>query len=218
MSYMNAFSSIIVSQVRFWDFLILYPCIVLPSFVTKPRNQTANENERVTFYCNASGNPTPIITWLKDGTTVGTGNTLRFDSTWRYQSGRYWCEAQNGLNVTIRTSADLNVQCEYKHVRELKEKSTRFCLKKHTSWCAFALMPRLCQLVFAQMYFRQCHFTYCLNRYDRKREDFNTLTSVVGTFENVTPIVSVFTTKPHWRQLTYWCGRGIKFWKPSSSL
>jgi len=72
-----------------------------------------NENERVEFNCNAGGNPTPNIKWLKDGTNLGTGNTLRFDSTWRNQSGRYWCEAQNGLNVTIKASADLNVQCKY---------------------------------------------------------------------------------------------------------
>ena len=81
--------------------------------MTKPRNQTVIENETAIFYCNASGNPTPSITWVKDGTTVGTGNTLRFDTTWRHQSGRYWCKAENGLNVTIKASADLNVQCKY---------------------------------------------------------------------------------------------------------
>ena len=76
------------------------------------------EKETAVFYCNASGNPAPSITWLKDGTTVGTGNTLRFDITWRYQAGRYWCKAQNGLNVTIITSADLNVQCKYQHTKK----------------------------------------------------------------------------------------------------
>lgn len=90
---------------------------VRPSFITKPQNQTVIEKEKVTFYCNASGNPIPSITWVKDGKTVSTGNTLRFETTWRHHSGRYWCWSQNGLNVTIKASADLNVQCKYQHMR-----------------------------------------------------------------------------------------------------
>ena len=91
---------------------LIHLIVVRPSFITKPRNRTVIEKEPVSFYCNASGNPVPTITWVKDGKTVGTTNTLRFQTTWRYQSGRYWCLAQNGLNVTINASADLNVQCK----------------------------------------------------------------------------------------------------------
>ena len=65
---------------------------------------------KLTFYSNARGNPTPNIKWLKDGTTVGTGNTLRFDSTCRYQFGRYWCETQNDLNVMIKAITDLSLE------------------------------------------------------------------------------------------------------------
>ncbi|XP_078342486.1 fibronectin type III domain-containing protein-like isoform X2 [Oculina patagonica] len=83
--------------------------LVRPSFITKPQNRTVIEKETVTFHCKASGNPIPSITWVKDGKTEGTGNILRFQPT-RYQSGRYWCLAENGLNVTIKASADLNVQ------------------------------------------------------------------------------------------------------------
>ena len=106
----TTFNCISGASLRFYN---IYLFVVLPSFVTKPRNQTVIEKENAIFYCNASGNPTANITWLKDGTIVGTGNTLRFETTWRYQSGRYWCEVNNGLNVTIKTSTDLNVQCKY---------------------------------------------------------------------------------------------------------
>lgn len=95
---------------------LIHLIAVRPSFITKPQNRTVVEKETVTFHCKASGNPVPSITWVKDSKTVGTGNILRFQTT-RYQSGRYWCLAENGLNVTIKASADLNVQCEYKRTR-----------------------------------------------------------------------------------------------------
>lgn len=84
--------------------------LVKPAFVTRPRNQTVLEKGTTTFYCNANGRPLPNITWVKDGMTVGLGHTLRFETTWRGQSGRYWCHAQNGLNYVINASAFLNVQ------------------------------------------------------------------------------------------------------------
>jgi len=82
---------------------------VPPSFTTEPADKTVMENERVTFLCTASGNPTPNITWVKDGSTLSTGNTLRFMAD-RDLSGKYWCVADNGLGITIRAEADLDVQ------------------------------------------------------------------------------------------------------------
>ena len=78
-----------------------------------PSNQTINETDTVTFVCNISGNPAPVIKWYKDELTVGTGDTLSFP-VFRNQSGYYWCSADNGLNVTVNASAYLNVHCEYK--------------------------------------------------------------------------------------------------------
>lgn len=74
---------------------------------------TVIEGAMATFYCNATGNPTSKITWMKDGRTVATGNTLSFETN-RNHSGRYWCLAENGLDETVNASAYLNVQCEYK--------------------------------------------------------------------------------------------------------
>ena len=65
----------------------------------------------ITLHCNATGNPTPKITWIKDGETLATGDTLTFE-TLRNHSGKYWCTAENGLNVTVNASVVLDVLCE----------------------------------------------------------------------------------------------------------
>ena len=72
------------------------------------------ENQEVNLQCSAIGNPTPKITWIKDGEEVDTGNKLSFKAL-RSQSGRYWCLAQNGLEDSVNASAYLDVQCEYKN-------------------------------------------------------------------------------------------------------
>ena len=66
----------------------------------------------MTFHCTATGNPIPDITWIKDGKTVGMGDTLILKAE-RNHSGKYWCSADNGLETTVNTSASLDVQCEY---------------------------------------------------------------------------------------------------------
>ena len=54
----------------------------------------------------------PKISWIKDGEAVASGDTLSFINTNRNQSGKYWCLAENGLNLTVNASADLDVQCK----------------------------------------------------------------------------------------------------------
>lgn len=83
-----------------------------PSFSNVPVNQTINEGDTATFQCTATGNPTPKITWLKDGKAVATGNTISFEAN-RTHSGKYWCSAENGLKTAINASAYLDVQCKY---------------------------------------------------------------------------------------------------------
>lgn len=82
-----------------------------PSLTNNPTNQTVVEGAIATFHCRAHGNPTPKITWRKDGKTVTEENTLSFETN-RTQSGEYLCSAENGLNSTVSASAHLNVQCK----------------------------------------------------------------------------------------------------------
>jgi len=85
------------------------------------------ENETVTFHCNASGNPTPNITWVKDGLTLSTGDTLRFRAE-KVLSGKYWCVVDNSLGVTIKAETDLDVQCKWRERSRPKTFSIN-CLK-----------------------------------------------------------------------------------------
>lgn len=79
--------------------------------MTKPTDQIIMENDPLTLHCTATGNPTPKVTWIKDGKTVGEGDELSFKPL-RGQTGIYWCSAENGLDITVNASAYLDVQCE----------------------------------------------------------------------------------------------------------
>ena len=65
-----------------------------------------------TFKCSATGNPIPKVTWIKDGITVASGDTLSFVA-YRNKSGEYWCSADNGLGQAENSSAHLYVHCKY---------------------------------------------------------------------------------------------------------
>lgn len=94
---------------------------VAPSITKPPTNQTILESSNATFHCSATGNPTPKITWIKDGKTVGTGERLSFEAN-RDKSGKYWCSADNGLSEAANASANLDVQCKFEpHVTQMRE-------------------------------------------------------------------------------------------------
>ena len=84
---------------------------VAPSLISAPENQTVIESGTVTFHCNATGNPNPKITWIKDGMILDEGDTLSINTN-RNHSGIYWCLAENGLNSAVNASASLDVWCK----------------------------------------------------------------------------------------------------------
>ena len=97
--------------------MLLSIVLVPPSFTTRPSNQTVVEGTNVTFLCTATGNPTPTVTWMKDGSSVAEGETLGFETSRNY-SGKYWCLAKNGLGEAINTTVYLDVQCKFKKKQE----------------------------------------------------------------------------------------------------
>ena len=90
---------------------IYFSIVVSPSLITRPANKTVIEADQAMFHCEATGNPTPTIKWIRDGETVVSGETLSFE-TKKNDSGEYWCLADNGVNPTANASAYLDVQCE----------------------------------------------------------------------------------------------------------
>lgn len=76
------------------------------------------ENSSVTLECNATGNPIPEIRFAKEGKTVAPtkrSQVIRFPRIHRTDSGRYRCNASNGIgNITERTiTLAIDVQCKY---------------------------------------------------------------------------------------------------------
>ena len=49
--------------------------VVAPRFTTEPVNSTAALNGRITFNCQASGDPSPTITWYRNQIPI-TGNVV----------------------------------------------------------------------------------------------------------------------------------------------
>ena len=90
-----------------------------PSFTRTPVNQTANEGGRVTFYCSATGSPSPTVTWSKLGGIIPADRqqepspgSLRIIKLQPNDDGTYVCTAQNFLGK-ITAHAFLRIQGDF---------------------------------------------------------------------------------------------------------
>ena len=64
--------------------------------------------EVLSLFCNATGNPSPNITWTKEGNNehLGTGETLVItNSTTKSDGGVYRCTVNNGIGDAKSSSA-----------------------------------------------------------------------------------------------------------------
>ena len=67
----------------------------------------------MTLSCNASGIPSPVVSWIKvDDNTPTDSSQLVFTNINRSQAGQYRCEASNGCGNASET-ATVVVQCKY---------------------------------------------------------------------------------------------------------
>lgn len=92
-----------------------------PEFIQHPKNQTLTEGDNATFTCDTSGNPSPTLSWTKDGSVVNLTSriSLSLDNTLlvitnvsRGDSGQYICVSANVVGTVQSSTATLNVQCK----------------------------------------------------------------------------------------------------------
>ena len=80
-------------------------------------NQTLNESNDIILSCNATGSPSPNITWSKSSdqdTNFVLGSLLPLRNITRAQDGLYWCTAENGAGKSM-ASVRVIVQCKCKY-------------------------------------------------------------------------------------------------------
>ena len=73
------------------------------------------EGSNTTLYCNAKGNPVPVVTWIyqETGVIVSSTEELVFNSIDRSQAGSYKCHAFNGIGSNSTRKCSLDVFCKY---------------------------------------------------------------------------------------------------------
>ena len=69
------------------------------------------EGDNVTLMCNASGKPTPMVSWMTPNSQRVSGYKLEVTNINRSQVGEYKCEASNECGNATKT-ATIDVQCK----------------------------------------------------------------------------------------------------------
>ena len=87
-------------------------------------NSSYNEVVKVDVTCNATGKPTPTVTWFREGSSkvhsTGKGSaTLSFSSVSRIDAGQYRCKANNTAGTNETGALTLVVHCKYKKRQDI---------------------------------------------------------------------------------------------------
>ena len=82
------------------------------SLIYPIQNETITEAGSVTLSCNATGMPSPMVSWIKvDGGERFNSSELVFTNIKRTQAGEYRCEAGNECG-NASEAARIFVQCK----------------------------------------------------------------------------------------------------------
>ena len=79
------------------------------------QSAVVTEGNNVTLHCNATGNPTPNVTWTKDGSpaVLYQGETYSIVNIQRNAAGDYTCTAWNGIGDQTNSTAAVTVHCKF---------------------------------------------------------------------------------------------------------
>ena len=123
-SVLRCFSNHIYS----WVLLFIAFFLVETTFTSSSSgDQTVNEGSSLTLFCNATGKPTPNVTWTRvlengtDGDVVFFGNPWFLVNISRTATGTYRCTAYNGIGSPVNHWLNVNVTCKYKHAPHIGE-------------------------------------------------------------------------------------------------
>lgn len=79
-----------------------------PKFTTTPSNASATEGTMVVFYCQASGSPSPTISWKRINGTIPSDRrsqprpgALGISNLQPLDDGRYACVAKNSQGESV---------------------------------------------------------------------------------------------------------------------
>ena len=106
-------------------------------FSVLPQNVTVNKTNPIVMSCDASGFPTPSLTWTKNGQVVSQLKQLKIQNSDKSEAGMYMCTASNGVGQDKRAEAYVAVQCKYTscHITVLyRLRQTRLANTEIESW------------------------------------------------------------------------------------
>ena len=93
--------------------LNLFLCLFTePSSIVAIQNETLIEGGSVTLSCQASGPPTPMVSWIKPDRQRIDVSEVVLTNINRNETGEYRCEASNECGNATET-AHIDVQCKY---------------------------------------------------------------------------------------------------------
>lgn len=118
---------------------LLHNFAVPPSIHGGPSKKTVNESSNLELSCNATGNPSPNMTWFivaDPSVTLASGEVLQVKNVSKNDSGVYQCMASNGFGRDALFSWIVAVNCKsinsnamfFSKVIRLKNKTMKMIL------------------------------------------------------------------------------------------
>ena len=110
---------LVLCNVNFFEIAVRAEIVYHPQ-----TNVIKEEGSNLTLFCNATGNPIPIILWTKDGSPINNNSRIRFSihnklltisNVNRTDSGRYRCVANNSLGNDTSNVATVDIQCKFSY-------------------------------------------------------------------------------------------------------